>query len=673
MLSLFDLLDDEQPEIRTVSSFAAKPNELKEPPNLSGVKGICLDWETDGLRWWAGSKPIGGSVCLPDGTTHYLAWGHRGGGNNISEEAAKAYFNAIEGIEICNLNTRFEEHMKRAWTGRGFTAQGCRLTDVAHYVALLEDNRFELNQKAIVRDYLTDEAKVEKVGDATLDPSRMASYHADIVAVRANGDTRQVHKLKQVLIPKLEAQNLMRVKDLEDRFIPVVVEMESNGTLIDVPLLDRWIIECEAEWKACIMQIYRNTGLSVDPGKDADMAKLFRYCKVSSDEVTPGGKPSYKADVLKRLAHDPNIKLALRVKQLKSLESKYLHKYRRNVDSKGILRYAIHQLRASKERGGDDSMEAHGTGSGRCSSSAFTFQDAPDEGVNIQQVMKIEKQIARYGDHYIVRQLHIPDRSKNPNRRHIRSDAKQIEYRIFASMANNKEVLAAFAKDPDMSFHKYMWKEKLEPRRPGFTYTQAKNLNFAVIYVAGLAKMAWMLDFITQTKMKELQAKKISYGHPLLAETKAIKDIYDEVLPEAGPLQRRAIHLAMSECDDKCNKTEESRKLHKLYKHRGYIETITGRRIRFEDEPRKYKGLNAAIQGTAADINKEKGIELYNEREALDILLRYTVHDEWDIDGNEESVPKVQELLDRQSFPKLKVPILWDVKSGDNWREASED
>jgi DNA polymerase I-like protein with 3'-5' exonuclease and polymerase domains len=673
MLSLFDLLDDEQPQIRTISSHLAKPNELKDPPNLSGVKAICLDWETTGLRWWAGDKPVGGSVCLPNGLTHYLAWGHRGGGNNISEEGAQAYFNAIEGIEICNLNTRFEEHMKRAWTGRGFDAQGCRLTDVSHYVALLEDQRFELNQKAIVRDYLTDEAKVEKVGDITLDPSRMASYHADIVAVRANGDTRQVHKLKQVLIPMLEAQGLMRVKDLEDRFIPVVVEMEHNGTLIDVPLLDTWIVEAEAEWKACIMQLYRNTGLSIDPGSDKDMAKLFRYCKVSSDELTPGGKPSYKADVLKRLAYDPNIKLALRVKQLKSLESKYLHKYRRNVDSKGILRYAIHQLRASKERGGDDSMEAHGTGSGRCSSSAFTFQDAPDEGVNIQQTMKIEKQIDRYGDHYIVRQLHIPDRSTNPNRKWIRSDAKQIEYRIFASMANNKEVLEAYRKDPEMSFHKYMWKEKLLPFRPEFKYGQTKNLNFAVIYVAGLAKMAWMLDYITQTRMKELQGKKAGKDHPELRETAKIKAIYDQVLPEAGPLQRRAIHLAMSECDDKCNRTPESRDLHRKYKHRGYIETILGRRIRFEDEPRKYKGLNGAIQGTAADINKQKGIELYDAREELNILIRYTVHDEWDLDGDEDAVPKVQAVLDRQSFPKLKVPILWDVKSGNNWREASED
>src|SRR5580765_754672 len=107
--SLLDVLDDDASRLR--------PNDWvpREPPTLDGIHDIQIDTETTGLRWWDGDRPIGISICLPDGTTQYLPWGHRGGGN-LDEATVKRWaLNELKGKRITNLNTRFDIHMLRAW------------------------------------------------------------------------------------------------------------------------------------------------------------------------------------------------------------------------------------------------------------------------------------------------------------------------------------------------------------------------------------------------------------------------------------------------------------------------------------------------------------------------------------------------------------------------------
>ena len=652
MNSLFDILGDDdhiqvdrRPDEIVAGRDSIKNWELKPPPNISGVRELEIDWETSGLKWWTKAhRPGGAGICLPDGSTHYLAWGHRGGGNNISEEAARCYFNDIRNVHITNLNTRFEVHMGREW-GVDFEANGCTVADVGHFAALLDDHRQEHSLASIVRDYLTDEAKVNVVDGIALDGSRMMEYHAGTVAVRAEADVRQVHKLKKLMLPKLTAEGLDEVRKLEEEVIYVVCEMEKNGTYTNVPLLDQWLVECEREWKQCLHQIYKNTGLSVNPTSNDDMKKLFRARGLESMEMSPSGKqPSFKEDVLKKF-EDENIKLALRAKQLRSLESKYLKKYRRNVDSDGLLRYALHQLRAQK---GDEDDRSAGTITGRFSSAAFTFPKEPDYGVNIQQVMKVAKQIAKYGARYLIRQLHVP---KDRRHLHLSADAEQIEYRIFASLANTPKVIQAYKDNPGMSFHKFMH-ELIKPFVPTFTYRQQKDLNFAVIYAAGLAKMAFMLGYITKSEMEDIKDSK-NYYDPRLKETREIRRIYDEVVPEVKGLLATASRLAET---------------------RGYVMTVMGRRMRFPEKQRLHKALNGVIQGSAADVNKKKLVELHQQRKHTGLIMRYTVHDEVDGDiPDAEGAAKVSEILNTQSFAKLRVPIRWAVKTGANWRECADD
>jgi DNA polymerase I-like protein with 3'-5' exonuclease and polymerase domains len=134
---------------------------------------------------------------------------------------------------------------------------------------------------------------------------------------------------------------------------------------------------------------------------------------------------------------------------------------------------------------------------------------------------------------------------------------------------------------------------------------------------------------------------------------------------------RKASHLAMSHCDDFCNKTKESQELHQRFLHRGYVRTIKKRRSRFPDNYRLHKAFCMIDQGTEGDIVKAKIVELHKARKHTGLLMRMTVHDEITGDAQHpETLTRVNEILNQQSFPELSVPILWECKEGANWAEC---
>jgi hypothetical protein len=66
---------------------------------------------------------------------------------------------------------------------------------------------------------------------------------------------------------------------------------------------------------------------------------------------------------------------------------------------------------------------------------------------------------------------------------------------------------------------------------------------------------------------------------------------------------------------------------------------------------------------------KAKLLSVYRERDLLGITMRFTVHDELDgdIDPDPRYAKRLREVLNTPAFD-LKVPILWSIKVGQNWR-----
>ncbi len=642
MASLFDNLEPP-------SSLRSHHWIPQEPPCLDNIHDIQLNFETDGLKWWAGDKPIAASLCIPDGRTWYLPWGHQGGGN-LDEVVVHRWFKEqVKLKRITNTNARFDVHMGRVWDV-DFEEQGCVWSDVSHYAALLDDKRVRFNLDLLIEDF------IGPIEIPRLDESRMATYHAGEVEARSRYNVLSVKRLRDLMWPMLDEQGLQKVRLLEDSLIYVVCEMEKNGTKIDIDLLDRWLAEVDKELETLKMDIYRETGLAINPGSSDDMERLFHHLKLPVAR-TDLGRPSFTTDILRPIDH-PIVKKAFRWRKASTAKSKYLLPYAKTVDrSTGILRYALHQLRAQKDE--FDESSGAGTISGRFASTKLLTKGRgsdEDVGMNIQNIIKPEKQRIMFGldeeddshddELYIVRQLHIPEIGQ-----HLSADAMQIEYRLFAHETNSPRLLNIYTENPLASFHKKTH-AMLKTFIPTLDYRRGKDVNFAYVYGAGVRKMGFMLRYLSKEQYSALLNNPNWWNSPLLAEVKEIRAIYNREIPEVAPLIERCQNLA---------------------KNRGYIKSILGRRVRFPNGERSHKALNSRIQMSAAEIMKVKLVELHRQRRETGFVLRYTVHDECDGDatGGEETARKVSDILNFQSF-NLRVPIRWEVSIGPNWKQVSK-
>jgi DNA polymerase I len=252
----------------------------------------------------------------------------------------------------------------------------------------------------------------------------------------------------------------------------------------------------------------------------------------------------------------------------------------------------------------------NGTVSGRFSAS----------GINIQQVSAEEKQDPATLD-WIIRELFLPRRGT----RWLSGDASQIEFRLFAHYSNSEALIRAYLDDPNCDFHAVV------ATMVNLIRKLAKNVNFGMVYGMGQKKIANDLGLSPD-------------------KADAFFNDYHARFPEAKVLMERCMRVA---------------------RERGYVRTLLGRRRRFPGGRQLHAALNAVLQGSAADLMKLKLIKLYREMKNLEFNLRFTVHDEVDGDlMNPERESDIRALLNEQEIP-LKVPIVWNVKTGDNWRQAA--
>lgn len=614
-MGLFDLVEQAVPTNNWVA-----PNEF---PDLSSVDTIACDTETRSLDFRK-SKPVGISIAYREDyklKKYYFPFGHSEG--NLDEEKVKRWFcdeMAFHRVVFCN--GKFDAHQLWNW-GVDLEALGIEICDVQFEAALLDDSPFvKVDLETLSQQYLG-------VGKVKLRGSKsgMADKPAWAVGEYAEGDAGNTLELDEIMMPMIRSQSLERVLDLENNIIPVVCEIERNGSRVHRETLDKWLILAPKLFSQTITEIHRLTGIGLNPNATESMEALFKHLNLPIPKKHKNDNPkeklvsSFTAENLMAVGH-PVIDLALRAKRVDSVRSRYLEPFLTNLDANNHLYYALHQLKGEDEEGKDK-----GTISGRFSSSGGGKNENSGYSFNVQQVSKKDDEI---GEEFPMREIFICD----PKMKYFACDAKQIEYRLFAHFSRAKSVLGAYDKDRDINYHKFIW-GMLKAAGSSIDYQQCKNANFARLYGAGPPKMSKMIKVA-------------------LAQTKEFLKDYDRVLPEAGPYLRSMSDLAGSQ---------------------GYITTLLGRRARFPGGQRLHKAVNSLIQGSAADIMKMVMLDVYKNRKTLGISkLRQVVHDEQDADVDHDPafMPKIKDFFDQQRVDLL-VPILWDCGFGSNWKEAKKE
>lgn len=595
----------------------------RPPEMLPIIQGrfteIALDAETSG-KDKLHDVPCGLAVFTPDRKKFYFPYRHLGGGN-LDEALVKRWAKEqLRNIKIVNLNTGFDAETMRN-DGINLEGQGCRLHDVAHGAALLNEYRyggFNLNDLGL--EY----AGRGKV-DCPIPVKDLHKAHSSLAGPYAEGDAELAWDVYLAQKPKLEEEGLQQVQDLEDQLIWVNNHMERSGARLNRAKLERWCHETRQRFGDTILEIHRQTGLKINPNSGPDLTKLFKHLNLENSHTTAGGDPSYTKEIMEKYQH-PMVKLVMQARQLDSLRSKYLDKYLKALGNSDILRFHLYQLRA----GEDD----YGTVSGRYSSA----------NVNIQQVFKAEKQIETFGDEYLIRELFEPDEGFDC----FAGDASQIEFRLFAHYSKSPKLIKAYKDNPDQDFHE-MVAQMLGQKR-----SHAKHNNFGKVYGMGRPKLARRLGLACVCGCPDnlfWDSGNHDAGCPAI-QANLIADEYDLEFPEARKLLKKASDLAGK---------------------RGYVVTLLGRRARFPDGKRLHAALNRVIQGSAAILFKMKILALYNNMAQLGIhKLRMPIHDEevGDCYRDPGVQEKIVEFFQRQEY-ELSVPILWDVAFGPNWKECA--
>ena len=118
-------------------------------------------------------------------------------------------------------------------------------------------------------------------------------------------------------------------------------------------------------------------------------------------------------------------------------------------------------------------------------------------------------------------------------------------------------------------------------------------------------------------------------------------------------------------------------------KQQGYVETIFGRRLYLPEinaantQRRQYAertAINAPMQGSAADIIKRAMIDIHRwlEQSELDARMIMQVHDELVFEVRQvDIIPLCEQLRQRMAgAAELKVPLVVDIGTGENWDQA---
>ena len=425
-------------------------------------------------------------------------------------------------------------------------------------------------------------------------------------------------RLYQTLKPRLVQERMVTTYETIERpLVPIITTMEKEGIRVDPEKLRGLSRDFTQRLAGLEAEVHELAGEEFNIGSPKQLGEiLFDKMNLPGGKKNKSGSYSTDANVLEDLAAGGNA-LPTRVlewRQIAKLKSTYSDAL---VEQINPATGRIHT-----------SYSMAGAQTGRLSSTNPNLQNIPirtEEGRKIRGAF-----IAREGWKL------------------LSLDYSQIELRILAHMAGIDALVEAFRDGQDI--HAMTASQVFDVPTEGLDpmiRRQAKAINFGIIYGISAFGLARQLG-IARSAAKDYI------------------DAYFERYPGIRDYMDRAV--------EQCRKA-------------GLVETLFGRRIHLEainaknPMQRNYaerQAINAPIQGSAADIIKRAMIRVPPVITAagLDARMLLQVHDELLFEAPEEQVEKtidvVKETMEAAALPilKLKVPLVVDAGTGDDWATA---
>jgi len=431
---------------------------------------------------------------------------------------------------------------------------------------------------------------------------------------RAGREAVAVLRLWGPMAARVVADELERVLyELELPLVPILVEMEAHGLLVDAAALAALSARLGERLAELQSEIFRHAGREFNIGSPKQLqVVLFEELGLQAGRRTRTGLASTSVEVLEELAAgNPIVGCILEYRELAKLKSTYADALAGLRDpATGRVHTQLNQTVAA---------------TGRLSSSEPNVQNIP-----------IRTEIGRE-----IRKAFVAP----PGRLLLSADYSQIELRILAHATGDPALVQAFREEEDIhsTTAARVFNVSSEAVTPDLR-RRGKTLNFAVIY--------GMSDFGLARSL----AIPVNQAHDLI-----------EAYFARFPGVRRYTEETIRQARDQGYVTTLP-----PYRRRRYIPGIRAGN-RNERLNAERAAVNAPIQGTAADIIKLAMIRIdaaLRERRLRSRLV-LQVHDELLFESVPEEraqlVPLVTELM--EGAAALDVPLRVDVKVGHNWRD----
>ena len=420
-------------------------------------------------------------------------------------------------------------------------------------------------------------------------------------------------QLAPIFRAQLEKDDLAGVyQTLERPLIPVLVDVERAGVLVDGPALASQSKRLEQELAQRTAQIYEAAGGEFNINSPKQLADvLFDRMQLPVIKRTGASRaPSTAVDVLEELAlaHDlPRFILEWRA--LMKLKGTYIDALPQLVNpDTGRVHTCFNQAVAA---------------TGRLSSSDPNLQNIP-----------IRTALGRE-----IRRAFIAE----PGHVLISADYSQIEFRVLAHLSCEPVLVEAFREGAD--FHERT-AVKIFGQNSGRDAHElraiAKMVNYALLYGKGAFTLSKDIG-VTQRAAQE-------FIDAYFAGFPRVRAFIDRTLEEA-----RATSVVKT-----------------LYGRRRLVPELNSRNGQVRGAAERV-AVNLPIQGTAADIMKRAMIDVHAALVPYpDARMILTVHDELLFEVPEGKADEYAAIVrDRmQSAATLNVPLTVDVGVGENWRDA---
>lgn len=411
---------------------------------------------------------------------------------------------------------------------------------------------------------------------------------------------------------KIEEVNMEELMyKMELPLVRVLSSMECEGFSVDKDKLQSLGIKIKGEIDRVQKEIYELSEEEFNINSPKQLGKiLFEKLDLPVIKKTKTGY-STNAGVLEKLMEKhPIIEKIVYYRQLSKIYSTYIEGLSSVIDRDGKIHSNFNQTV---------------TATGRLSSTEPNLQNIP----------------VKYEMGKEIRKVFIPE---NCDCVILSADYSQIELRVLAHIADDKNLIDAFKHHSDI--HTKTASEVFNVPIEEVTKRQrsnAKAVNFGIIYGIG--------DFSLSKDLNITRDQAKNYIDTYFKRYPNVKKYMDDVVERA--------------------------------KESGYVTTIMNRRRFIKELHSSNKvvrslgerlAMNTPIQGSAADIIKMAMINVYNELKDRNLKSRLIlqVHDELILNVYKSEIDEVKDILKFQmeNAVSLKVPLEVDMNMGDNWYEV---